>query len=215
MCRVQPHPPPPPTPTTTHKHTHTHSPKIIITESDAACAGVETGTKLAEIEGLSAKASFKVIDASKPLPYAENTFDAVFCNDSMCHIPGRQSVLEDWKRVLKPGGRMIFTDAMVVSGIVSSDEFVARSLVGKYYYPCLGANDKTITTAGLSLIETVDTTPEAALIAKRWHDSRAKYKAELQEPDENFDGLQQFLWSVHALLDEARLSREMYVAEKK
>ena len=36
----------------------------------------------------------QVIDASKPLPFDANTFDAVFCNDSMCHIPGRTSVLE-------------------------------------------------------------------------------------------------------------------------
>jgi hypothetical protein len=32
----------------------------------------------------------QVIDASKPLPFEPGTFDAVFCNDSMCHIPGRQ-----------------------------------------------------------------------------------------------------------------------------
>ena len=30
----------------------------------------------------------QVVDASKPLPFEPNTFDAVFCNDSMCHIPG-------------------------------------------------------------------------------------------------------------------------------
>ena len=90
-----------------------------------------------------------------------------------------------------------------------------RSLIGKYYFPCLGANEKTIEAAGLSLLETVDTTAEASVLARRWHDSRAKHRVELQEPEANFNGLQEFLWSVHSLLAEGKLSREMYVAEKK
>ena len=32
--------------------------------------------------------------------------------------------------------------AQVVSGTVSSDEFATRSSIGKYYYPCLGENEK-------------------------------------------------------------------------
>jgi len=177
--------------------------------------GVETGAALAKKDGVAETCHFQVIDASKPLPFEPSTFDAVFCNDSMCHIPGRQGVLEDWKRVLKPGGKLIYTDAMVVSGTVSSDEFATRSSIGKYYFPCLGENEKVIKAAGLSLVEAVDTTPEASELAKRWHDSRQTYKAELQEPEENFQGLQKFLYSVYFLLHERRLSRIMYVAQKK
>ena len=109
---------------------------------------------------------------------------------------------------------MIFTDAMVVSGLVSSEEFETRSLVGKYYFPPIGHNERVIEAAGFSSVVTVDTTPEASAIAKAWHDSRQRYKAELQEPEENFAGLQAFLWSVHSLLHEGKLSRELYVATK-
>ena len=76
---------------------------------------------------------------------------------------------------------------MVVSGTVSSDELAARSLIGKYYFPCLGENEKLLEAAGLKGIEAIDTTAEAAQVAKRWHDSRAQYKEELQEPASNFD----------------------------
>jgi hypothetical protein len=37
-------------------------------------------------------------------------------------------------------------------------------------------------------------TGQASELAKRWHDSRQTYKAELQEPEENFQGLQKFLY---------------------
>lgn len=177
--------------------------------------GVSTSTLLAKEGGVAERCFFQVIDASKPLPFEAGTFDAVFCNDSMCHIPGRQGVLEDWKRVLKPGGKIIYTDAMVVSGTVSSDEFATRSSIGKYYFPCLGENERIIEASGLALIEALDTSEEASQIAKRWHDSRAKYKAELQEPEGNFEGLQKFLYSVYDLLATRKLSRIMYVAQAK
>jgi len=159
-------------------------------------------------------AQFEVVDGSKPLPFKENTFDVVFCNDTMCHIPGRTGVLQDWKRVLKPGGFAVYTDAMVVTGMVSSDEFKTRSSIGKYYYPPMGVNEENIKSAGLKLVEAIDTSVEGSQVAKRWHDSREKYKSELNEKKDNFDGLQKFLWTVHTLLKEKRLSRYMYIASK-
>lgn len=176
--------------------------------------GVETGMKLAKEAGLDHLVDLRVIDASKPLPFEDNTFDAVFSNDVMCHIPGRAGVLADWYRVLKPGGHIVYTDAMVVTGTVSSDEFAARSSIGKYYFPAAGQNEKIIESVSFTEVEAVDTTANAAQVAKRWHDSREQYKDELQEPAANFAGLQKFLWTVYTLLNESRLSRYMYVGKK-
>ena len=61
-----------------------------------------------------------------------------------------------------------------------------------------------------------DTSEIAASIAKRWLDARQKRKEALTaiEGEVNFEGLQQFLSSVHALTSERRLLRHVYVAEK-
>jgi ubiquinone/menaquinone biosynthesis C-methylase UbiE len=176
--------------------------------------GLETGKKLAAEAGLSHSVSFQLVDGAKPLPFDANSYNVVFCNDTMCHIPNRAAVLDDWKRVLKPGGFIVYTDAMVVTGPVSSDEFKTRASIGKYYYQCLGSNEKAIKDAGLSLVEAIDTSGPASQVAKRWHDARAKYKQELNEPEGNYQGLQKFTWTVHTLLKERRLSRYMYVASK-
>jgi len=183
---------------------------VMATELNAN--GVETGKKLAAEAGV--KCDFEVVDGSKPLPYADASFSVVFCNDTMCHIPERAKVLADWSRVLKPGGFVVYTDAMVVTGPVSSDEFKTRASIGKYYYHALGTNEAALTAAGLSDIKAIDTSGEAAATAKRWHDSRAQYKEELKEPEGNYQGLQKFLWTVHTLLNERRLSRYMYIASK-
>jgi ubiquinone/menaquinone biosynthesis C-methylase UbiE len=48
---------------------------------------------------------FEECDVSKSLRFDDQTFDAVFANDVLCHAPGRYPVLRELCRVLKSGGR--------------------------------------------------------------------------------------------------------------
>jgi ubiquinone/menaquinone biosynthesis C-methylase UbiE len=41
------------------------------------------------------------------LPFEENTFDAVFCQFSLQYFPDRRHALQQMRRVLKPGGRVL------------------------------------------------------------------------------------------------------------
>src|SRR3954470_15944320 len=77
-----------------------------------------------------ARACFEQIDASERLPFADASFDAVFSNDAMCHIPDRSGALKDWFRVLKPEGRILFTDAMVLTGPITNEQLMTRSSIG-------------------------------------------------------------------------------------
>ena len=49
-------------------------------------------------------------------------------------FPGRLALLRELWRVLKPGGRMIFSDALVVGGTLSNEEIATRSLIGYYLF---------------------------------------------------------------------------------
>ena len=51
---------------------------------------------------------FEEIDAQS-IPYEDETFDAVIANHMLYHIPDRPKAMEEIKRVLKPGGRLIAT----------------------------------------------------------------------------------------------------------
>lgn len=54
-----------------------------------------------------------VVDGNfENLPYENQSFDIVWCQDSFLHSADRGKVIEEVARVLKPGGEFIFTDPM-------------------------------------------------------------------------------------------------------
>ena len=183
---------------------------------DINAPGVRNANQLALARGLASQARFEQCDASKNLPFDDNTFDAVFSNDVLCHLPGRPAVLVEMFRVLKPGGRMLFSDALVVGGMVSHEEIATRSSIGFYVYSPPGENERLMERAGFRHIRATDTTDSAARIAKQWHHAREKRKEELvaAEGSVNFEGLQRFLSCVHTLTSEKRLLRYLYFATK-
>jgi len=179
--------------------------------------GVRNANQLALARGLAGRARFQQCDASKDLPFADNTFDAVFSNDVLCHLAGRPKVLCEVFRVLKHGGNMLFSDALVIGGMLSHDEIATRSSIGYYVYSPPGENEQLIERAGFRQIRVSDTTENAARISRQWQQAREKRKKELiaVEGLSNFEGLQRFLSCVHCLTEERRLLRYLYFASKR
>ena len=179
--------------------------------------GIEAATARAARDGLASRVTFELVDGSRRLPYGDASFDAVFSNDAINHLPNRAATLQDWARVLRPGGRLLFTDPCVVTGPLTSDEMRERSAIGFYLFMPAGLNEPLLKHAGLDLKEVRDVTGAVATVSRAWHDARARRRARLVtlEGDEAFQGLQRFLTAVHVLSSERRLSRFMYLAEKR
>jgi ubiquinone/menaquinone biosynthesis C-methylase UbiE len=179
-------------------------------------SGIRNAKELAESRGLSSRAEFQCIDAGKPLPFEDGFFDAIFSNDAMCHVPRRLKALGEWHRVLRPGGRMLFTDAMIVTGILSNQEIATRSSIGSYFFLPAGENERLIELVGFRLLKVQDLTQSAEDISQRWLDARSKRSRDLLrlEGQTNYSGLQCFLACVNTLSRERRLSRFLYSASK-
>jgi ubiquinone/menaquinone biosynthesis C-methylase UbiE len=183
---------------------------------DINASGVRNASQIAQARGLSSQARFEQCDLSNNLPFEDDAFDAVFSNDVLCHIPGRARVLGEMFRILKPGGRMLFSDALVIGGMVSHEEIATRSSIGFYVYSPPGENERLIERVGFRQMRVTDTTASAEQIAKRWHRAREGKKQELVaiEGASNFEGLQRFLSCVQILTGEKRLLRYLYFARK-
>jgi SAM-dependent methyltransferase len=183
---------------------------------DTNAPGIQTANQLAASRSMASQVRFEICDAAKNLPFGDSIFDAVFANDVLCHLPGRLSVLREILRVLRPGGRMLFSDALVIGGLISQQEIASRSSIGFYIFSPPGENERIIREAGFRLESASDTSEQAAAIAKRWRDARDGRKEGLlaMEGAANFEGLQQFLFTVHALTSEGRLLRYVYLGEK-
>ncbi len=73
--------------------------------------GIDISAKMLEKAKfkLNGKACLILGDAEK-LPFKNNSFDVVICNDSFHHYPSPISVLCEFYRVLKPGGFLLISD---------------------------------------------------------------------------------------------------------
>jgi SAM-dependent methyltransferase len=119
-----------------------------ITGIDINDNGVQNAISLAADRGVADRVDFRVINADVTLPFPAMSFDAIVSNDSMCHIPHRLAVLREWHRVLRPKGRALFTDAMVITGPVSHEEIAIRSSIGFYLFVPPGENERLLQEAG-------------------------------------------------------------------
>jgi len=186
-----------------------------VTGIDINREGVDNATRLASEREIS-NARFQLADVGGRFPFEDETFDAAICIDAANHFPDRLHVLREWTRVLKPGGRLLFTDPVVITGPVTNQELFDRSSIGTFVFIPPDVTEQFIGEAGLKLLERVDVTQNAASTSRRWHDGREKRRDALikLEGEENFVGLQRFLSTVHTLTSERRLSRFAFLAKK-
>ncbi len=178
--------------------------------------GIARARICAAAEGLGERARFEVADAGQTLPFEDRAFDAVLCVDAINHFPDRGAVLSEWRRVARPGGRILFTDPIVVSAAVSADALFARAAIGFYLFLPPGENERLLAEAGLRLLRKEDRTESVEAIARGRRQARAKRAAALRavEGDATFEGQQRFLEACETLARERRLSRILYLAER-
>lgn len=183
---------------------------------ELSAEGVAEATRLAHEAGLESRATFLQADASEPLPFEDGSFDALICIDAINHLPDRAGVLGDWARVLRSGGRLLFTDPVVITGILDSEELAIRTSIGYFLFLPPGENERLLAAAGLTVVDVEDTTEHLAGIARARHDARAAHAQALREIEGEaaVDGLQRFFDVVALLAHDRRLSRFAYTAEK-
>jgi ubiquinone/menaquinone biosynthesis C-methylase UbiE len=150
------------------------------------------------------------------LPFADASIDAITCIDAINHFPHRSKVLAEWTRLLKPGGRVVFTDPTIVTGPLTNLEIAVRTSAGFYLVVPRGYDELMIAEAGLQLLLAQNATENMAKVADGRHRARAARAEALREieGDQAFEKEQDFLSMTAMLAREGRLSRYVFVGQK-
>lgn len=77
-------------------------------------AGIDPGAKLrdyarAEAEKKGWKADIRE-GIGEDIPFEDNSFDTVVCTYTMCSVQDQAQVVREMRRILKPGGRLLFLE---------------------------------------------------------------------------------------------------------
>ena len=177
---------------------------------------IDTAKSLAMHRNLQEWAEFRVVNAKTPLPFPGAYFDAITCVDAINHLPDRPCVIASWMQLLKPGGRLLFTDTAIMTGPLTSEEIAIRSSAGFYLFVPEGYDKDVIRQSGLRLLICSDVTKNMAEIAEKRRSALEARSDVVRrvEGDAAFEAQQNFLAMTSRLAAEGRLSRFVFVAER-
>ena len=116
--------------------------------------------------------------------------------------------------MLKPGGVLVFTDPIVVTGPITNEEMTIRSSIGFFLFVPPGVDERLLADARFTVTDVVDRTENMAVTAYKRMKAREGHESDLRhiEGDETFEGQQRFLEVASRLAVERRLSRVAFRA---
>ena len=165
--------------------------------------------------GVVALLSVEETDLNEPLPFEPRSFDAGMSLDVVLHLRDRLKLFHEVAKLIRPGGRFLFTDAGVVTGSVSNEEVRKRSVHGYTQFVAMGWNERLLESAGFRLIETENRTMSLLKNATGRLAAMKTHRAELERVSgaADFARQQDYLETVVGLSRRGAVSRVMYLAE--
>lgn len=187
-----------------------------VTGIDVSDSAIRDALRQSAEQQNQSRVNFAVVDASKGLPFESAAFDAVISIDAINHLPDREASFRDFHRILKPGGRLLFTDPITVTGILSSEEIAVRSQISPMSFTPKGEDERLLRDAGFEVLLADDVTDNMSTTSRRRQDAREKYRDELisLEGEAVFQSMQRFLTVAHKVSIEGRLSRFVFLARR-
>ena len=125
---------------------------------DISDSAVQAARGRAKQMGISELVSFFRADCDSSLPLPSSEFDTAISIDVILHLRDRRAFLRQVNRILKPGGKFIFTDAGILTGIMTDAERERRTFFGYSDFVDQGFNERSIATAGLVIEGVFDST---------------------------------------------------------
>ncbi len=131
--------------------------------------GVDATPKMVDIsrervasDGFSDSIEIKLGDATD-VPYPDSRFDGVWGEDAWCYVEDKEKLIKEAARVLKPGGRIAFTDWLIGPEGLSDDD--AARICNTMKFPdmfSLEEYENLLKKNGFEIIDSTDLTSTMA-----------------------------------------------------
>jgi ubiquinone/menaquinone biosynthesis C-methylase UbiE len=182
---------------------------------DVSESAIVSGRARASAAGVQDRVALLEADLNLPIRFEGSSFDAAISLDVVVHLRNRKALLHEMARLLVPNGRLLLTDAGVITGPISNEEVERRSVNGYTQFVPPGVNEELLKAAGFRLSDQQDRTGSVVFNASGRLRAMLAHRADVEAVDGKaaFARKQSYLETVVALSERRALSRIMYFAE--
>ena len=178
---------------------------------DLPIEGLRIARRRALLENESSGCWVAVADAAE-LPFAAASFDALCHSDLLCCLKRKLKVLSDCRRVLRPGGRMVFSVISVLPGLTPADHQRAVNS-GPEFIESPASYPALLAETGWTVIEQRDVTAEFTVLTRQRLNAEVHQRSDLKveqgatEVEEHITRCRSRLLA----LSEGLLKRELFI----
>ena len=178
---------------------------------DLPIEGLRIARGRALLENESSGCWVAVADAAE-LPFAAASFDALCHSDLLCCLKRKLKVLSDCRRVLRPGGRMVFSVISVLPGLTHADHRRAVNS-GPEFIESPASYPALLAETGWTVIEQRDVTAEFTVLTRQRLNAEVHQRSDLKveqgatEVEEHITRCRSRLLA----LSEGLLKRELFI----
>jgi ubiquinone/menaquinone biosynthesis C-methylase UbiE len=181
--------------------------------TDLPLEGLRHAAQRAAEDRPAGKCVFAVADAAS-LPFGDDRFDAISHSDVLCCLKHETAALEECRRVLAPGGIMVFTVISIVPGLSPTDREKAAAS-GPPFVAADAPYPDLLLEAGWKIVERTDVTKRFAETLHAVYHKETRHAQSLRDVigDEALADKMGRRQRAIAGVDNGLLQREMFVVE--
>ncbi len=181
--------------------------------TDLPISGIRIANDRARTDGLGGRC-FGLLADGAHLPFADAVFDAVHHADVLCCLKSKREVLQNCRRVIRPGAKMAFSVIFMVPDLPPSAVELAVA-AGPPFMDMEGDYPALLADTGWHLTSTQDLTNTFLATARRSvleEEARATELSPLHDGDDFVARLNRHRAKI-AALERGLIRRELYLAE--